>query len=540
MSQLDQAKKEAKRLFNIAKSNPENHITIPNLSSSRELMATINGYKDWHEYEETLKKKDFLYGNVDRNKENQNDKETLERKSYYIKDLCFNDIEYTKKSMPVIVKKEHIPIVIGEQKDVKTFDKKKSWLLDNYPAMVIGSSGSGKTELLLSMTKKFLDNGEGFIYFDGKGDHLLYTKLFSYSQSAGRLNELYCLNFMLGSREPPDDNSKKISHSIDPINPMLGNIDYFKKFFGQEFGVVIHAILKNVHQKSHLMDIQSLEASMMLNNLIQWSNNKFKDVTEIKDYLVFLNLSNDYTDEELEQALTKHAFSCGKAYKTLSVFKSYPHVFRYDCSVDMEEIFLKRKILIVLMPSLEKSADTVAITGDLVLSQISHIEHKLKEYKTHNQNIIIDEFHYFGHELEKINFNETFNNYIFAENGLYSYNNSLTSYLVLNTNTFIYMKVEDPNPIPNKIKLDIFNNIKDLPLKGFKKNMQLSDLSRYLRSQDHGDAVVFCNNRNKKDNSYINNDHMYYINPIKSIYIPATKHKEVYLVEHEKIYIFKK
>jgi hypothetical protein len=540
MSQLDQAKKEAKRLFNLAKANPTNHLTIPNLSASRELMATINGYQDWHEYEEILKRKDFLYGNVDKNKINRDNKEILERQQYYIQDLDFNDIEYTKKSMPVVVKKDHIPIVLGEQRETKRFDKKKSWLLDSYPVMVLGSTGAGKTENLLSMSKGFLDNKEGVIYFDGKGDNILYEKFFSYAQSLGRINDLYCINFMVGAKDVFGRIEKKISHSIDPINPMLGDIEYFKKFFGKEFGVVLHAILKHIHQKSHLMDIPSLEASMMLNNLIQWANDKFKDVSELKDYLTFLNISNEYTDGDLEQALETHAFCCETAYKTLHIFKLYKHIFKFDCSVDMEDIFLKRQILVVLMPALERSPEELSLVGDLVLAQVTYVEDKLKSYKIHTQNIIVDEFYYFAHELEEINFNETYNNYIFGTQDLCYYNTSLTNYLTLNTNTFIYMKTEGPNVFPNKIKLDIFDNIKELPLKGFKRPMQLSELFHYLREQNAGQAVVFCNNKNKKDINYINSEYSYYISPIICRYVSTGRVKEIYLVDHEKNYIFKK
>ena len=64
MSQLDQAKKEAKRLFNLAKANQEKNqsqeieLSIPKLSSAREIVAVMNGYKNWHDYEEVLKRKD--------------------------------------------------------------------------------------------------------------------------------------------------------------------------------------------------------------------------------------------------------------------------------------------------------------------------------------------------------------------------------------------------------------------------------------------------------------------------------------------------
>jgi len=550
MSQLDQAKKEAKRLFNLAKSSPGSQITIPNLSSSRELMAHINGYQDWHEYEEVLKKKDFLYGQTDKNQIHRDHKENaaLAKSRYYIQDIEFNHIEYQKNPISVIVKKEHTPIVLGVQKDTKIFDKKKSWLLNSYPAMVLGTVGAGKTDTLLSISKSYLEHKEGLIYFDGKSEPMIYTKMFSYLKTLDRLGDLYCINFMTGARDVFDPKEKNLSHSIDPINPMLGNTEYFKKFFGSEFGTVLHAILTHVHQKNCLMDIQSLEATMMLNNLIEWAGDKFKHVSEIQDYLNFLNIpadyvTDDYSHSDLEESLKKHAFYCETAYKTLCIFKNHPHAFQVDCSVDMEEIFLQRKILLVLLPALEKNPNDAAIPGELILAQVVHVENKMKNYQIHTQNIIIDEFRYYGGELEKINFSETCNNYIFGAQDLYPHNHPLINSLVFNTQTFVYMKMEDPKGVANRIKIDIFDHFQNLSIKGFKKGMQLSDLHLYLREQNMGDAFIFCHNKNKKDDhathSYINSDAKYYIAPITCCYHAAPRVKNAYLVEQIKKYNFK-
>ncbi len=45
-------------------------------------------------------------------------------------------------------------------------------------ALIFGSTGSGKTETLVSLSYNALVQGSGFIYVDGKGDNSLYAKSF--------------------------------------------------------------------------------------------------------------------------------------------------------------------------------------------------------------------------------------------------------------------------------------------------------------------------------------------------------------------------
>ena len=50
---LEQSKKEAKRLFRLAKDNAVDGnlvIPVPNLSSAKDIIAYLNGYPDWKTY----------------------------------------------------------------------------------------------------------------------------------------------------------------------------------------------------------------------------------------------------------------------------------------------------------------------------------------------------------------------------------------------------------------------------------------------------------------------------------------------------------
>lgn len=556
MSQLDQAKKEAKRLFNLAKANQENnsnsselnkltnYVFIENLSKAREILSLINGYKNWHEYEEVLKRKDFMFDKVDNANLNKENKKIYENQKYYIQDMDFNKIiNPTINNTNLVVQKDHKNIILGRTKEKRLFEtQEKKWVLNQYPILMTGSTGAGKSEALLSMLSQYVENSEGVIYMDGRGDNIIYSKIFSYAKQYNRLNDLYCLNFMTGNRDTfgeTNNNEESLSHSIDPINPMLGNVEYFNTFFGR-LGVIIHAILKELHQQSQLMDIKSLESILMLNNLITWNKEKKFNNSEIADYLVEIGLSleNNNDEEDFNDSLLKHAKEAQTAYEIIELFKNYSHIFKIDCSINMEKIFLERKMLTVLLPGLEKSTLVIANLGSLIVSQIKHIEEKYQNYNTHFQNIIIDGFTYFAKCLTTMNFNKTKNNYIFGCMDYYN-NNDIFHYILNNSNTQVIMKFCDTD-LHNKIKLDLINNIEDIPKlkikvkgKNFMQNfvMNLNELSE-------GQAYVLSKNNEKNNENIINNELKYYCEYLNCEYIPAKREKKIWLVRQPKPIIY--
>ena len=556
MSLLDQAKKEAKRLFNLAKANqeknqsPETTIPVSKLSSAREIVAVMNGYKNWHDYEEVLKRKDILFDKVDKNTENKEIKYILNNKKYFVQDIEFNIIDNPqqfKKDTKIILKHQHTPITLGHKKDKSFFDNKtKYWELNQYPVLLTGSTGSGRTETLLSLASQYIKNDEGVIYVDGKGDTILYTKMFSYCQQYKRLNDLYCLNFMTPSghykglclTEPAEKNTtrEQISHSIDPLNPMVGNDKYFQYFFGQEMGNLIHAILKKIHEKGQLMDLQSLESILMLNNLMKWQREKrFDDLQELNDYLVLIGLSleEDNDENDLEDALEKHVLKCSKAYAAINLFKAYDYIFKIDCSVDMMQIFLQRKILVVSLPALEKSSDDLILLGEMINNQIAYAQSKI-DLNTHMQNIILDEFIYYCKSVQQFNLSTTKNNYIFGTQGFEYRNEEEFNYVMSRCKTYVAMKLEDPD-ISSNFKLELMNNLSEMPKEVFGNNGNfMKNLKLNLKDQREGQAIVFSFNQkqNKEDLLLINNEYKYYTQKLNCVYIMCPKPKGTWLIDH--------
>ncbi|MEM6902967.1 MAG: type IV secretory system conjugative DNA transfer family protein, partial [Pseudomonadota bacterium] len=67
--------------------------------------------------------------------------------------------------------------------------------------LILGTTGSGKTETLVSMSSNALSWGSGFLYCDGKGDTSLWGKVYSLARRFGRDDDVLILNFMTGNTD---------------------------------------------------------------------------------------------------------------------------------------------------------------------------------------------------------------------------------------------------------------------------------------------------------------------------------------------------
>src|SRR3990167_2403378 len=83
--------------------------------------------------------------------------------------------------------------------------------------LIFGSTGSGKTEALVSLAFNALIQGSGFLYVDGKGDNSLFAKVFSMARMMGREDDLLLINFMTGARDVIGAQERRLSNTMNPF-----------------------------------------------------------------------------------------------------------------------------------------------------------------------------------------------------------------------------------------------------------------------------------------------------------------------------------
>lgn len=530
MSSVDKAKRQAKRLLALSKNHQKKNnyiLSIPTYNHSLEIISIINGYQNWHDYHLNLEKEDLNSYQKDKNKKN---KEMKIPKSYFMDYEIYDTYKKIKKSSFDIIPKEHLPIIIGHEKKNKAFFGKKhvenGWLLNEYPVFITGSPGAGTPSSLMSFANQYIKNNEGVIYFtDRVAD---YSHFFSISKQHNRLNELYLIWI-----EKRDNIKLPNLHTFDPINPMVDDSTYFIKFFDITFGKVIQSLIREHHKKDKLISVDDLKSFTDIENLIKFGT-QFNN-QEIQEYLDEIG----YIDELNEDILKIHFKLSNKASKMINLLVDYNYLFSCKPTIDLEDIFLNRKILQVI--TYEYNEPEILLLNSLVAHNILHMDNKIKN-KHHFQNIIFYGFNLYlnDEDVEKIEklISITRNNYIFSTDN-WTYDDGLfTTKIAKICPTFICMKLNNYK-LPDYLKIKALDTMESVPpifyynKTGYNKNSIFN--KQWLNPQDlkEGQMYIFCDNKKKSDEDIINNQEKFYITLVDSIYIKPKKIDNVYLYPHK-------
>jgi intracellular multiplication protein IcmO len=83
--------------------------------------------------------------------------------------------------------------------------------------LVLGTTGSGKTEFLLGLVYNALIQNSGFIYTDGKGDVALWNNVFRLARYIGREYDLVLINFLTSGRDFLDKQYDRTTNTMNPF-----------------------------------------------------------------------------------------------------------------------------------------------------------------------------------------------------------------------------------------------------------------------------------------------------------------------------------
>lgn len=267
----------------------------------------------------------------------------------------------------------------------------------------LGTTGSGKTQALLSWAFNSLSWGSGFVYIDGKADNELIYQAYAMCRRLGREDDFFVVNFMTG-----DSDAFEIHRSNDrgsnTINPMsTGSSNSLTQLVsslmpesggdnamwqGLAIGMVNAVIIGLCYKRYRdgftidagiLRDYIELSALIALTKEFERREDVPKDLVfkPLKTYLMNLpgfdwetNLMR--TQPVSEDTKKQHDFRSMQFLRQLTMLAdTYGSVFKAQIpEVDMLDIVLKRRIVIVCIPSLEKSEEESQGVGKLVVSAI--------------------------------------------------------------------------------------------------------------------------------------------------------------------------
>jgi intracellular multiplication protein IcmO len=273
---------------------------------------------------------------------------------------------------------------------------------------VPGTTGAGKTATFLSLLTNALARGSGFVLVDGKGDRDLFGKVMGLARRFGREDDVRVLNLMVAS-------GTRDSHSFNPFS--IGNADAIRELLASQLGeqapndangvfrdravALIGTIapvlvwLRDV--KGLPLNIEVIRFSIELRWIWKLAKEKIVLVRDpatgsianldvngqIPEDIVWPLLSYlgelpgfdpdlPWDKQRGEEPSKQHGFAqfyFTAMFTQLAV--SLGHIFRVESGdIDMRDVVLNRRILVVILPALENSDATLAALGKLVVAAL--------------------------------------------------------------------------------------------------------------------------------------------------------------------------
>lgn len=359
MNQLAQAKKEAKRLYSLAKNNPQSELHIPSLSHAQKIVAFMNGYNNWHDFEQNLNKKDnlkeFNTGKVLISNIVEYLPSDLEKnlKCYHIQPSMDKLLQYSEKP-PIFelnIKNEGMGGSAGTTMVKGTFASKQYkvplWFRNT---TYWGMNGSGLHTSLEGFAFQIIQKNSGLVYFNAEGNPYIYSKLYIMCETSNRINDLFCLNF--------NAQNKNQTHTIDPINPMIPFKENFLNMFGMNdsaFNEIFYELCLYCYHQNIAIDSNTLINLISLNNLVNYEDHVLKDVfssqsKNIDKYLSSIKPQDEQMDFDNLQLIQTHHMNVQNAIMYCEIIKKYEllGIFSYQAQIDLEMVVSQSKILLIL------------------------------------------------------------------------------------------------------------------------------------------------------------------------------------------------
>ncbi len=273
--------------------------------------------------------------------------------------------------------------------------------------LIFGSTGSGKTEALVSLAFNALTQASGFLYVDGKGDTSLFAKVFAMCRLMGREDDLLLINFMTGARDIVGAQEKRLSNTMNPFSngssSMLTELvvslmdsgtqsadgDMWKGraivFVGALMKVLVYMrdqgkVLLDANSVRNYFELPRLEAIAM-DKMFPRDNQEPVSLVDapdvvlepISNYLINLpGYDRSKKGKQSSQVLEQHGFITMQLTRVFgSLADTYGHIIRTNLAeVDLKDVVLNRRILVVLLPALEKSPDELSGLGKVIIASL--------------------------------------------------------------------------------------------------------------------------------------------------------------------------
>lgn len=267
--------------------------------------------------------------------------------------------------------------------------------------LFLGTTGAGKTEGLKSLVTNAMCWGSGFVYVDGKAQNTLWGDVYSLARRFGRDDDVLVLNYMTGNSDAGSQ-----SNSLNPFS--IGSASYLTQMMvglmddsGDDnamwkgraislMSALMPALTWKRDNQGMLMDVGVIRDHLGMPQIIKMSRDPGLPDRIIRGLQSYLDTLPGYVDSafddegnerpqspdqpmvDLSQTRQQHGYLTMQFTRSLSsLADEYGYIFKQQLAdIDMMDVVLNRRILVVLIPALEKSPDEAANLGKIVVAAL--------------------------------------------------------------------------------------------------------------------------------------------------------------------------
>jgi len=272
--------------------------------------------------------------------------------------------------------------------------------------LLIGTTGAGKTETLVSMSAStaFVSGG-GLIYVDAKAAPKLISQFFTLARMFGREDDVRIINYMTGNQKIEKRTWKRSSNTANPfargsadsnvqmltsLLPTGGgdNQVFLDRAIAMVRGImptlvdlrdrgIINITAEKIKEYCSLdMFIKIYTNQLKIGgNQIKLSGDALKAVQGYLESVPGFDKdaarAGNKQPEKVSEQFGYSQMYFTRALSNLSI--TYGHIYEHELAeADFTDIILNGKILIVLVPAMEQSGEERAALGKVVLSSIKN------------------------------------------------------------------------------------------------------------------------------------------------------------------------
>jgi len=263
--------------------------------------------------------------------------------------------------------------------------------------IIFGTTGSGKTECILSICVNFMVQASGYVLVDGKGDSLLFAKSFALCKAFGRLDDLYLLNFM----------DQGVPEGTKRVESITNTFNFFVDATPSEANEIVGGLLPSdegggsgMWEGRAATGIQALNKALYFlkdNGYIEIDPDVYRSYFSLDTFAelamneeipqkfraglwTVLTSINYKPPPEKQNSTTEEQFQFISMQYTETfnmLAEKYAHITVSQVpDISMTDIVLRRRILLVLLPSLSQSPQSVRNLGRIVIAMTRNVSAK--------------------------------------------------------------------------------------------------------------------------------------------------------------------